>query len=130
MGRYHPVKKYLNGRVSSFKNAFEGLKYAVKTQKNAQIHLAATILVLIFGGAFKLTRFEWALIVFAITNVWIAEIINTAIEKAVDLCNPHFHPLAKISKDLAAAAVLIAAFGSAIIGILIFLPRIWVLILH
>jgi len=116
--------QYLFGRVKSFKNAFQGLVYALRTQKNAQIHLVATVIVLLLGYALKISIIEFMIILLCVSFVWAAELLNTAIESLVDLCSPDYHPFARISKDLAAAAVLISALASAVIGFLIFTPRI------
>ena len=116
--------QYLFGRVKSFKNAFQGLVYALRTQKNAQIHLVATVIVLLLGYALKISIIEFMIILLCVSFVWAAELLNTAIESLVDLCSPDYHPFARISKDLAAAAVLISALASAVIGFLIFIPRI------
>jgi diacylglycerol kinase len=115
--------KYLMGRGKSFKNAYQGLWYVIRTQKNAQIHLLATCIVLLAGFYFKLSIIDNSIILLCIGVVWVTEIINTAIEALVDLCSPNYHPLAKISKDVSAAAVLVSAFTAAIIGIIVFLPH-------
>jgi diacylglycerol kinase len=96
----------------------------LKTQKNAWIHLAATVIVLGASTFLQISRMEWIAILLVIGVVWTAEFLNTALEVLVDLTNPELHPLAKISKDVGAASVLIAAFLSVIIGILIFAPAI------
>lgn len=84
------------------------------------IHSVATLFVTVFGLYFGLSTFEWALIVLAIGLVVVAEMINTAIEASIDLVTDKHHPLAKMSKDVAAGAVLVAAFCSVLIGILVF----------
>jgi undecaprenol kinase/diacylglycerol kinase (ATP) len=112
----------LNFRAS-LKNAFHGLVYVFTTQRNAKIHSVITVLVLIAGLFFHIAVIEWVAVIFAIGFVWASECLNTAIEKLTDLASPDYHELAKASKDTAAAAVLIAAFTSVIIGLVIFLPK-------
>jgi diacylglycerol kinase (ATP) len=90
------------------------------TQHNAWIHAAATIGVVVAGFAARLERSEWCWIVLAIVGVWMAEALNTAFELLCDVASPEFHPMVKQAKDVAASAVLVAAMGSAVIGILIF----------
>lgn len=108
----------------SFYAAFDGLAYALKTQKNAWIHAAITIFVLVLSFLFKLTLQEWIPILIVISLVWIAELLNTALEAMVDIICPETHPLAKIAKDVGAAFVLIAAILAIIIGSIIFIPKI------
>lgn len=95
----------------------------LRTQANARIHLAATIAVVACGFGGGLSRGEWCAIVLAIGLVWTAEALNTAIEAVVDLASPARHPLAGRAKDVAAGAVLCAAAAAAVIGALIFGPR-------
>lgn len=96
----------------------------MRSQKNAWIHAFATILVCASGFYFGFTRPEWCWIVLAIISVWMAEAFNTAFEFLTDVASPEFNPLAGKAKDVAAGAVLISAFGSVIIGILIIGPYI------
>lgn len=96
----------------------------VGSEPNARIHFAATVVVVIAGLAFGLGRLEWALIAVAVTGVWVAEALNTAIEAWVDLVSPEVHPLAGKAKDIAAGGVLAAAIGSLVIAGLVFGPRI------
>ena len=117
------LKRYLIERGYSFLHAFRGLGYIIKTQKNAHIHILATCIVLALGLYFKFSTIEFSIILLCIASVWTAEAVNTSIETLVDLCSPTFHPLAKISKDVSAAAVLISAMAAALIGIIIFLPH-------
>ena len=94
----------------------------ISTQHNAWIHAAFTIAVVASGLFFRLTKTEWTLIVLAIVSVWTAEALNTAFEFLTDVASPEFHPLAEKAKDVAAGAVLITAFGSVLIGLLVFGP--------
>lgn len=113
---------YFRDRLHSFGHAFRGIGFLLKTQHNARIHAAATVLVVAAGVLLRLSPVEWALIVLAITGVWTAEALNTAIEVLVDLASPAPHPLAGNAKDVAAGAVLIAAIGAAVIGGFVFGP--------
>ena len=115
---------YLNGRLRSFGHAFRGLKVLLQTQHNARIHAAATLLVLAAGALFGISPVEWALVALAVASVWTAEALNTAIEFLVDLASPELHPLAAKAKDVAAGAVLVAAIGSLIVGVLVFGPHV------
>ena len=115
---------YLNGRLRSFGHAFRGLKVLVQTQHNARIHAVATALVVGAGALLRISSVEWALIVLAIVCVWAGEALNTAVEFVVDLASPEQHPLAAKAKDVAAGAVLIAAIGAAIVGVIVFGPYI------
>jgi len=112
----------IRNRLKSFKSALNGIIVLIRTQHNAWIHALLTITVCAAGFYFRFTLFEWCWIIFAIVIVWTAEAFNTSIEFLVDVTSPGFHPLAGKAKDLAAAAVLISAIGSAIIGILILIP--------
>ena len=99
----------------------------VQTQENAQIHLFAIVLVTIVGFLLKIDKTEWSIVIIAFAMVLAAEAFNTAIEFVVDLASPDYHPLAGKAKDVAAAAVLITAIGAAIIGMIIFLPKLLLL---
>ena len=106
----------------SFRYAMEGILTALKEQ-NFKFHLVSAIIVILAGLLTGLTSVEWSIIVLVIFLVIGAELINTAIERLVDLASPEFHPLAKQAKDVAAGAVLVFALASVIIGLLIFLPK-------
>ncbi len=108
--------------ISSFRNAFSGLGYALRTQRNAQVHLVATLLAVAAGLGLGLNATQWCLIVLAMGLVWMAELSNTALENVVDLLSPEYHPLAKSAKDIKAAVVVIAALAAVIVGILVFGP--------
>ena len=111
-------------RLESFKYAFSGLKLLLKIEHNSRIHLFVTICVVIAGFIFDISLVEWALIAFAIGLVFSMEIINSSIEKLADFVSPDKHETIKIVKDLAAAAVLVSAITSAIIGLIVFIPKI------
>ena len=112
----------------SFTYAFDGLKYAFKYEQNILVHTLATILVIIAGFFFKISLFEWLVLALIIGLVIATELINTSIEATIDLVTKETHPLAKIAKDTAAAAVLVFGLTAIIIGCIIFLPKILVLI--
>lgn len=116
------MRNFTRGRLFSFKYAFAGLRHVVASQRNAWIHACITVAVIILAFVLKLSLLEWAILVLAIGLVWTAEIMNTALESLVDLASPQLHPLAKIAKDTAAAAVLISAIVSVLIGLIILLP--------
>ncbi len=108
----------------SFSFAIEGVLYTLKTQPNMRIHFGIGILAVTLGFVFKIERSEWLALVIVIGFVFILEIINTAIETLVDLYTEEYHHLAKIAKDTAAGAVMIAAIMSVCVGLIIFLPKI------
>ncbi len=94
----------------------------LRTQHNAWLHLAATIAVCIAGFVLGISPTDWRWLVVAIVLVWVAETINTAFEHLCDVVSPEFHASVKLSKDIAAGAVLITAIGALALGIMIFLP--------
>lgn len=104
----------------TFRYAAEGVIYALRTQINMRIHVAAALLVIIAGLILRISRLDWLFICVAMALVTVAELINTAVEAAVDLISPDIHPLAKAAKDTAAGAVLLAAVFAVIIGIFVF----------
>jgi diacylglycerol kinase (ATP) len=116
------MKEFLVSRYISFKHAFAGLEYVLKTQKNAWIHTVATIIVVLLAIWLKIPAAQFAILILTIGTVWTAEFINTSLEAVVDLASPEKHPLAKVGKDVGAAAVLIAALSSIIIGFIILGP--------
>jgi diacylglycerol kinase len=114
----------INDCIRSFKYAFSGLFHLVRSQHNAWIHLAATNQIVPIGLYFRLNSIEWCLLVLAMTLVWATEALNTAVELLADAATSEFHPLIGRAKDVAAAAVLVAAIGASIIGLIVFLPHI------
>jgi len=120
-----PVRWQSQNRLASFRYAFSGLWFMLRTQRNAWIHATATVCVVALGLWLSLSRIEWAILALTIGLVWMAEFINTALEAVVDLASPDIHPLAKVGKDVGAAAVLVAAFTSVIVGLLILGPALW-----
>lgn len=119
-----PPKFSWRARATSFVYAFAGLRWFFKHEHNARIHGVATILVIIISFVCKISKLEFMLVLLAIALVLVAEMINSAIEKSLDHLSPGIHPTVKIIKDLAAAAVLVAAIIAIIIGLIIFIPKI------
>lgn len=115
------MQKFLKG----FVYAFSGIAYAFKTQLNFKLHLIALLIVAAAGWYLEVTAQEWLWLIMAAGIVSITELINTAIEVLVDFISPSYHEKAKIVKDVSAAAVLFAAFIALIIGMVIFIPRIF-----
>ncbi len=100
------------------------------TQKNAWIHSVASLLVILLAIWLQLSIQSWSILLLAIGLVWMAEFFNTALEALIDLASPQIHPLAKIGKDVGAAAVLVSAFFAALIGFLIMGPPLWTRLVH
>lgn len=106
--------------LRSFHYAYEGLKYALATQRNMKFHFFVSFVALISALFFHISKVEILFIILAIMLVIMTELINTAIEKTVDLAMPNQHPIAKIAKDLAAASVLVAAAFAVAVGAIVF----------
>jgi diacylglycerol kinase (ATP) len=109
--------------LESFNNAIEGMIHVLKTQRNMRIHFLAGFFVLILTLFFKLSKLEFLTVFFSIALVIVAELLNTSIEATIDLTTDDHHELAKIAKDVAAAAVLVAAINAVFIGYLVFFNR-------
>lgn len=107
----------------SFRVAWDGLVAALRSDRNLRIHAVATVLVIAAGWLVQLSLTEWAVITLTIGMVWVSELINTAIEAAVDLASPDFHELARLSKDVSSGAVLAASVAAVVVGLLIFGPH-------
>ncbi len=108
--------------IQSLLYAFDGWYYVFQTQRNAWIHSVIAGMVFIVCLWLKLPARDWAVIILVSALVFTAEFINTAIEAVVDLASPQEHPLAKVGKDVGAAAVLVAVFAAVLIGLLIIGP--------
>jgi len=119
------IGRFILRRLKAFRHAFAGWYYVLKTQENAWLHATATIVVVLMAAWLKIGSRDWAVLFLAIALVWTAEFLNTALEAVVDLASPMKHPLAKVGKDVGAAAVLIAALASVLIGLLILGPPLW-----
>lgn len=110
--------------AASFGFAFQGMRFAWR-ESNFRFHAAAASAVIAAGSLLSLSRIEWLFILLMIFGMFVLEMINTAIEKVVDLVTEETHPLAGMAKDLAAGAVLLYAILAAITGLIIFLPKVW-----
>jgi len=119
------MRSFLRTRARSFIYAIAGWWFVLRTQRNAWIHAAASLCVFLLAFWLQLPARDWAVLILTICLVWTAEFINTALEAVVDLSTPGHHPLAKVGKDVGAAAVLIAAVASVVIGLLILGPPLW-----
>lgn len=110
--------------IDSFKYAIEGLVYAFKSVRNLKIHSVFAFIVVVGGFIFKISVLEWLICLLFIALVISLELVNTAIEEAVDLAMPNIHPVAKVAKDVSAGAVLFSAIIAFIGGIIIFFPKV------
>ena len=112
------IKKFL----LSFTYPIKGLKYAYRNEQNLAVDIGVALIVVI--AVFKVNPVEWAILALTIGLVISCELINTAIEAVVDLVTEDYHPLAKVAKDTAAAAVFVFAIVAIIVGLIIFLPKV------
>ena len=119
------MKTFLLSRIHSLRHAFRGWRHVMQTQRNAWIHATVATLVLIVSLWLGLPARDWAVLILTIAMVFAAEFINTSIEAVVDLATQEHHPLAKVGKDVGAAAVLIAALAAVLVGLLILGPPLW-----
>lgn len=110
-----------------FLNAFRGLRVFWRTTVNLYAHILVGLFAILLGYYLNISALEWVAVIFAIGFVLIAEALNTAIEIDIDLTSPQYHPYARDTKDVAAAAVLLAAATAIIVGLIIFLPKIYLL---
>ena len=115
---------FFRARMRSFGHAIRGIRFLIRSERHAQIHLLATATVVVCGLVISISAVEWCLVSLAIGLVWATEALNTAVERLVDLRSPQYNEVAGQAKDLAAGAVLLAAVAAAIVGLLVFLPRI------
>lgn len=123
------VRPWLVGLLRSFVYAFAGIGWMLRSQRNAQVHVLITCIVIIAGCLFRISVGEWLALIMFITLVLALEALNTALEAVVDLASPQIHPLARRAKDAAAGAVLISAIGAVVAGVIVFLPKFLDLIL-
>jgi diacylglycerol kinase (ATP) len=114
----------IRSRIKSFSYAGAGIVQFLRGEHNAWIHLAATIVVAIAAVVMKVSRMEAVALVSVTGLVWVAEMLNTCLERTADLISPDEHPEIKFIKDLAAGAVLIAAISAVITGLIIFIPKV------
>lgn len=108
--------------LSSHRFALEGIRLAMD-EPNFRFHMAAAVVAIGMGMWLSLAKMEWVVVLFLVFGMFVLEIINTAIEKTVDLVTEEYHPLAKQAKDLAAGAVLLYAVLSVIVGLILFVPK-------
>lgn len=119
------MKSELRLRAKSFRFAFSGWWYVLRTQRNAWIHALISMGVVILSGWLRLAPRDWAVLILTMVVVWMAEFANTALEAVVDMTMPAPHPLARVAKDVSAAAVLVGALGAVLIGVLLLGPPLW-----
>ena len=119
------MKSFFTSRIASFRYAFQGWHHVFRTQQNMWIHGVIATVVFFLALWLRLPAHDWAMLVLTTAMVVAAEFMNTAIEAVVDLASPDKHPLAKIGKDVGAAAVLVAALAAILIGLLILGPPLW-----
>ncbi|MGC6767812.1 diacylglycerol kinase family protein [Enterococcus sp. LJL51] len=117
--------------ISSLEFAVQGIRTVFKEERNMRTHVVMGGVAVIAGFVFQLKAMEWLFLLLTIFLVLLVEIINTAFENVVDMCTDyHFHPIGKKIKDMAAGAVLLTACFSLLVGAIIFLPKLWQLLIH
>lgn len=119
------MKQSSRNFIKSFGYAFSGIRDTFKSEYNFKVHLVVTIITLFLGIILSLSVFEWLWVFLAIALVCAAELFNTALEALANFVSPEFHPLIKKSKDAAAAAVLVISILALLIGLFIFIPKLW-----
>lgn len=110
--------------INSFKYAGEGIVSSFKTERNMKIHIFIMLVVILAGILLKLSAIEWIICVLLFAIVISAELFNTAIETIVDMVSPEKNEKAKLAKDVSAGAVLVVAIGAAMVGLVIFVPKV------
>ncbi len=118
----------MKAEIKSFTHAINGIVYAISSEKHMRFHLFAAVIVFASGLFFDITFTEWCLLILSIGAVITAELINTALEQLVNLVSPQQNPIAGRVKDVAAGAVLIISIAAAIVGLMVFLPKVMLLI--
>ena len=111
-----------HNRLASLSYALAGWLYMLRRQKNTRIQAVASILVAGLALWLRIDPMGWAVLILTITMVWMAEFLNAAVEAAVNLSSPEFHPMAKVGKDVASAAVLLGAVAALVVGLLVLGP--------
>ena len=114
----------IESRMNSFSNAFQGIQSMIKMEVNAKIHLAFTVFALVLGYLLHISSTEFIFMIIVMAMVWMAELVNTAIEKSMDIISTDFHPQIKLVKDLSAGAVLVCSLAAIVTGCIIFIPKI------
>jgi undecaprenol kinase len=120
MDSHDKRKRFIS--LSSFSFAISGILTAIQNERNMRFHLISSLIVLGLSFYFSISKIEWLLVLFTIGGMFALELMNTAIERVVDLVTAEYHPLAKQAKDIAAGAVFVYAVLAAIVGIMIYLP--------
>jgi len=117
-----PEQFTLRARLASMRYAINGLLQVIRSEHNARIHMVAAVIAIIAGILLHISRIEWMLVLFCFGLVFASEIINTALEKMIDLVIPQKNEHVKIIKDISAGAVLVSAIIAFITGLIIFIP--------
>ena len=118
-------ENYFQARIRSIRIALDGIRQVLLTQQNARIHAGATLIVFLAAGLLDLSGLEWTILLLVVGFVWVAEILNSAVEDLVDLTSPEENPSAKRIKDISAGAVMVSVLVAIVVGIVLFGPRIW-----
>jgi len=118
------MRNYLRARLRSVGHALRGLRHLLSTESHARIHGLATVIVFAAAAVLDVSARDWGLLLLATGLVWTAEAFNTAIERVVDLYSAETSELARQAKDVAAAAVLLAAIAAAAVGLIVFVPAV------
>ena len=121
------------GRLRSFRHALRGVRFVLRSQHNAWLHAVATVLALVLAGVLEWTvadysAAEWCSLLIVIVLVWVAEMFNTGLEVLAEAITSERHPVLRVAKDVAAAAVFLAAIGAMVVGAVLFLPPLWELV--
>ncbi len=124
MSREDRKKKGINRFFNSINYSMAGLRYAYKNEQSMTIHVSITAAIIILGILLDISRLEWIICIFLLGIIMATELINTALEAVVDLITQDYHPLAKIAKDTASAAVFVFSLVAVIIGGIIFIPHV------
>lgn len=119
------MKPHRQSLYRAFRCAIRGILTAVQTERNMKIHIAAALIVFIAAALLQLDRIRWLFLLLAVSLVFIAELVNTAVEAIIDLISPDEHELARVAKDTAAGAAFVAAAFAVVIGILVFYEPVW-----
>ncbi len=119
------MMKFVRGRLASFRPAFAGMAHVLRTQPNAWVHTIVSVSVIVVGLWLGVDIGSWGLLILAMGLVWASEFFNTGMEAIVDLASPSQHELAKVAKDVSAAAVVVAVIIAVVIGLLVLGLPLW-----
>lgn len=122
------MRSWLASVIRSFGPALAGVAWALKTQRNVQFHAGATVLVVVLGLWLRIAAWEWCAVMLATGMVWAVELMNTALEVLADRVSQEREEAIRRAKDAAAGAVLMAALGALGVGLMVFLPKLWLLL--